>query len=142
MYFDLGRIRYANLRNLFGKQAVYQIFLSPLQESFIFQGGPLPAGFTDEEEIIVSTAGLLMDSIRLQDELQDLKAEFPDDQRQFKLNIKTLTWENPDTMALARQVYEGLQREDSIARMIEHIPYNEASICMVLSEMQQKGMIA
>jgi len=142
MYFDLGRIRYANLRNLLGKQAVNQIFLSPRQESFIFQGGPLPAGFTDEEEIIVSTTGLLMDSVRLQDELQDLKTEFPDDQRQFKLNINTLAWENPDTMALARQVYECLQREDSIARMIQHIPYNEASICMVLSEMQQKGMIA
>ncbi len=142
IYFDLGRIRYANLRNLLGKQAVNQIFLSPRQESFIFQGGPLPAGFTDEEEIIVSTTGLLMDSVRLQDELQDLKTEFPDDQRQFKLNINTLAWENPDTMALARQVYECLQREDSIARMIQHIPYNEASICMVLSEMQQKGMIA
>jgi len=142
MYFDLGRIRYANLRNLKGKQAVYQIFLSPLQESFIFQGGPLPAGFTDEEEIIVSTAGLLMGSVHLQDELQDLKNEFPDDQRQFKLNIKTLAWEDPDTMALARQVYECLQQEDSIARMVQHIPYNEASICMVLSEMQQKGMIA
>jgi CRP-like cAMP-binding protein len=142
MYFDLGRIRYANLRNLLGKQAVYQIFLSPLQESFIFQGGPLTAGFTDEEEIIVSTAGLLMDSVRLQDELQDLKTEFPDDQRQFKLNIKTLAWEDPDTMVLARQVFKCLQQEDSIARMIQHIPYNEASIYMVLSQMLQKGMIA
>jgi hypothetical protein len=43
---------------------------------------------------------------------------------------------------LARQVFKCLQQEDSIARMIQHIPYNEASIYMVLSQMLQKGMIA
>ena len=56
LYFDLGRIRYANLGLLKGKQAVYQIFLSPTQESFVFRGGPVPADFTDEEKIVVSTA--------------------------------------------------------------------------------------
>ncbi|CAB1057037.1 hypothetical protein D1BOALGB6SA_1776 [Olavius sp. associated proteobacterium Delta 1] len=142
MYFDLGRIRYANLGTLKGRQAVYQLFLSPLQASFIFRGGPLPADFTDEEEIMVSTTGLLMECVHLQDELHDLKTEFPDDQRHFKLNMKTLTWQDPDTMALVRQVYECLQQEVTIARMVQRIPFNEASIYMVLLEMQQKGMIA
>jgi CRP-like cAMP-binding protein len=142
MYFDLGRIRYAFLGTLKGKEAVYQLFLSPLQESFIFEGGPLPADFTDEEEIVGSTTGVLMECVHLLDELRDLKTEFRDDQRQFKLNIKTLTWEDPDTLALARQVYKCLQQENTIARMVQQIPYNEASIYMVLSEMQQKEMIA
>ncbi len=142
MYFDLGRIRYANLGTLKGKQAVYQLFLSPQQESFIFQGGPLPADFTDEEEIMASTTGLLMGCVHLQDELRELKAEFLDDQRQFKLNMKTLTWRDSDTMALARQIYQCLQQKDTIARMVQRIPYNEAAIYMVLSDMQQKGMIA
>lgn len=142
MYFDLGRIRYANLGTLKSKEAVYQLFLSPVQESFIFVGGPLPADFTDKEEIMGATTGLLMECVHLLDELRDLKTEFFDDQRQFKLNIKTLAWEDPDTMALARQVYECLQEKDTIARMVQRIPYNEASIYMVLSEMQQKEMIA
>ncbi len=142
IYFDLGRIRYANLGTLKGKQAVYQLFLSPLQQSFIFQGGPLPADFTDEEEIMASTTGLLMGCVHLQDELRELKAEFLDDQRQFKLNMKTLTWQDSDTMALARQIYQCLQQKDTIARMVQRIPYNEAAIYMVLSDMQQKGMIA
>ena len=30
MYFDLGRIRYANSGTLKGKEAVYQLFLSPI----------------------------------------------------------------------------------------------------------------
>ena len=142
MYFDLGRIRYAKLETLKGKEAVYQLFLSPLQESFIFQGGPLPADFTDEEEIMESTTGLLMECVHLQDELRDLKTEFLDDQRQFKLNMQTLAWEDPDTRALAHQVYQCLQQEDTIARMVQQIPCNQASIYMVLSEMRQKGMIA
>jgi CRP-like cAMP-binding protein len=142
IYFDLGRIRYACLGMLKGKQAVYQLFLSPLQESFIFQGGHLPVDFTDEEEIMGSTTGLLMECVHLLDELRDLKTELGDDQRRFKLNVKTLTWEDPETMAVARQVYHCLQQEHTIARMVQTIPYNEASIYMVLSKMQHKDMIA
>ena len=142
IYFDLGRLRYAHLGALKGKQAVYQLFLSPLQESFIFQGGPLPADFTDAEEIMGSTTGVLMHCVHLQDELRDLKTEFCDDRRRFKLSVKTLTWDDPDTMAVARQVYQCLQQERTIADMVQIIPYNEASIYMVLSEMQQKELIA
>jgi CRP-like cAMP-binding protein len=142
MYFDLGRIRYANLGALKGSQAVYQLFLSPLQQSFTFQGGPLPADFTEEEEIMASTTGLLMECVHLQDELRELKHEFSDDQRQFKLNMQNLIWEDPDTMALARQIHRCLQQKDTIARMVQMIPYNEASIYMVLSDLRQKGLIA
>ena len=142
MYFDLGRIRYANLGTLKAKQAVYQLFLSPPQESFFFRGGPLPVEFTDEEEILGTTTGLLMGCVHLQDELCDLKTEFPDDQRQFKLNMKTLTWEDADTMALARMIFKCLLQENSIAGMVQRIPFNEAAIYMVLSDMQHKGMIA
>jgi len=142
MYFDLGRIRYAYLGALKGKQAVYQLFLSPLQESFIFRGETLPADFTDEEEIMASTTGLLMECVRLQDELRELKAEFTDDQRQFKINMKTFAWQDPDTMDLARRIYKCLEQTDTISQMVQQLPYNEASIYLVLSDMLQKGMIA
>jgi CRP-like cAMP-binding protein len=142
IYFDLGRIRYAKLGHLIGKQAVYQLFLAPVQESFIFKSGPLPADFTDEEEIMASTTGLLMECVHLMDELKELKSEIPDDRRRFKLNMQTLTWEDPDTLPLARQIHQRLQKNDTIARMVRRIPYNEAEIYMVLSEMQHKGLIA
>jgi CRP-like cAMP-binding protein len=142
MYFDLGRIRYAYLGALKGKQAVYQLFQSPLQESFIFRGEPLPADFTDEEEIMASTTGLLMECVHLQDELRELKDEFIDDQRRFIIRMNSLTWEDPDSMDLACRIYECLLRKDTIARMVQRIPYNEASIYLVLSDMLQKGMIA
>jgi CRP-like cAMP-binding protein len=142
IYFDLGRIRYAKLGHLAGKQAVYQLFLAPVQESFIFKSGPLPADFTDEEEIMASTTGLLMECVHLMDELKELKSEIPDDRRRFKLNMQTLTWEDPDSLPLARQIHQCLQKNDTIARMVRRIPYNEAEIYMVLSEMQHKGLIA
>jgi hypothetical protein len=44
-------------------------------------------------------------------------------------------------MAVARQIYQCLQQKNTIAQMVQRIPYNEASIYMVLSDMQQKGMI-
>ncbi len=141
IYFDLGRIRYGKLGHLKGKQAVYQLFLAPLQESFIFRSGPQPADFSDEEEIMASTTGLLMECVHLMDELRELQSEIPDDQHPFKLNMQTLTWEDPDTLALARQIHQCLQKNDTIARMVQRIPYNEAAIYMILSEMQHKGLI-
>ena len=142
LYFDIGRIRYARLGRLKGKEAVYQLFLSPIQHAFIFEGGPLPVDFTDEEEIMVSTTGLLMESVHLKDELRVLKAEFPDDQRRFTLRTSKLRWEDNDTLALAGRVYNCLRKTEPIARMLRQIPCNEASIYMVLSEMKQKGLIA
>lgn len=142
MHFDLGRIRYARLATLKGQQAVYQLFQSPLQESFVFQGGPLPDDFTDEEEILASTTGLLMECVHLQDELRELKDEFPDDQRLFQPKEPTLSWDDPDTLDLARRIFQGLEKKETIARMIQQIPYNEASIYMVLAHMRQKGLIA
>jgi CRP-like cAMP-binding protein len=141
IYFDLGRIRYAKLGALKGKQAVYQLFLAPPQHSFIFQSGPLPADFTDAEEIMASTTGLLMECVRLVDELRSLRSEFPDDRQTFRPGANKVAWEDPDTLALARQVWSCLQKKDSIARMIRSLPYNEASIYMVLSEMREKGLI-
>lgn len=141
LYFDLGRICYAKLGPLKGRQAIYQLFLSPLQESFVFQGGPLPADFTDEEEIMASTTGLLMECVHLQDELKELKTEFPDEQRRFRLNTKTLTWADPDATELARQIFQFLQKKETISQMVRHIPYNEASIYTVLSQMRQNGTI-
>lgn len=141
MYFDLGRIRYAKLGHLTGKQAVYQLFLAPLQESFVFQSGPLPADFTDEQEILASTTGLLMECVHLMDELRELKSEIPDGRHRFRLKVNTLTWDDPDTMPLARQIQQCLQENDTIAQMIRRIPRNEAEIYMVLSEMLRKGLI-
>jgi len=141
MYFDLGRIRYAKLGHLTGKQAVYQLFLAPLQKSFVFQSGPLPADFTDDQEILASTTGLLMECVHLMDELRELKSEIPDDQRRFTLKVKASIWEDPDTTPLAGQIQQCLQENVTIAQLIRRIPRNEAEIYMVLSEMLRKGLI-
>jgi CRP-like cAMP-binding protein len=142
LYFDMGRIRYARLGHLAGKQAVHQLFLSPLQESFVFRSGALPADFTDEEEILASTTGLLMESAHLMDELKERKSEFPDDQRRFRLTAGGLSWDDPDTLPLARRIHQSLQQNETLARMVRRIPHNEAEIYMLLSEMLRKGLIA
>jgi CRP-like cAMP-binding protein len=142
IYFDMGRIRYAKQGHLSGKQAVHQLFLAPLQESFIFRSGPLPSDFTDEEEILASTTGLLMECAHLMDELKELKSEFPDDQRRFRLTTGALSWDDPDSLPLADRIHQSLQKNDTIAQMVRQIPHNEAEIYLLLSEMQRKGLIA
>lgn len=141
IYFDLGRIRYARLGHLKGKHAVYQLFQSPEQESFAFQSSSLPADFGDAEEIVASTTGLLMACVHQQDELRTLKAEFSDQQRRFRPSVNSLSWEEPDTQALASEIWRRLHNHESIAEMVDQVPYSECSVYLVLSELHKKGLI-
>jgi hypothetical protein len=52
-----------------------------------------------------------------------------------------LSWDNPDTLPLARRIHQCLQQNDTISRMVRQIPHNEAEIYTLLSEMQRKGLI-
>jgi CRP-like cAMP-binding protein len=141
IYFDLGRIRYARLGHLRGKHAVYQLFQSPEQESFSFQSGSLPPDFTDADEIVASTTGLLMECVHQQDELRTLKSEFADQQRRFRPLANPLRWEEADTQAVAVEIWRCLHKHASIAEMVAQLPYSEYSIYLVLCELYQKGLI-
>jgi CRP-like cAMP-binding protein len=141
IYFDLGRIRYARLGHLKGKHAVYQLFQSPEQESFSFQSGSVPPDFTDADEIVASTTGLLMECVHQQDELRSLKSEFVDQQRRFRPLTNPLRWEEANTQALAVEIWRCLHKHESIAEIVAQLPYSEYSIYLVLSELYQKRLI-
>ena len=77
IFFFKGNIAKARVRHLTGDDAVFQLFQSPLEGEFSFTGKTVP----DEEvqtDITMPAISLLMESVRLQDELPLLQARVPD----------------------------------------------------------------
>jgi CRP-like cAMP-binding protein len=113
LHFFRGNIHRARCGHLIGDDAVFQLFQSPMEGEFSFTG-------RDVEEDEVSTdvslpaISLLMESVRLQDELPVLRERFPDRGRVFRQKSSQLGWEDADSVELAASVWSRLKRGASI----------------------------
>jgi CRP-like cAMP-binding protein len=140
LYFEAGRIRFARLGSLKREEAFYQLFQSPPQHSFVFQGGAPPAEFEEQDEIVATTMRLLMESVRQTDELRVLKTEFPDPERIFTPQTERFNWDDLDTQYLAEEIWTHMHQGHSIGRIISDISASEYRIYAVLSEMNRCGL--
>jgi pSer/pThr/pTyr-binding forkhead associated (FHA) protein len=142
LFLKAGRVLYARLGHLRGREAFYQLLQSPVQDAFTFKGG-LPSGrFEEEEEIGTTTMGLLMEAAHQQDELKALKGMYSNPDRVFGPQRKTLSWDDEKTMGLAQDIWSRLHRGETIAQMVREIPTCEYRIYKVLSVMNEKGLAA
>jgi CRP-like cAMP-binding protein len=72
--FDKGQVRSAFLEELMGAEAFMQLFQPPPQDgTFDFKTGPIQDVGDTRFEIHFPTMNLLMESVRLQDELSEIK---------------------------------------------------------------------
>jgi CRP/FNR family transcriptional regulator len=119
--FFKGNICRAKFRQLSGDDAVFQLFQSQLEGDFSFTGRDV-----DEEEtqpdITMPAISLLMESVRLQDELPLLKERVPDEKRVFRQKAGQLKWEDPETVELAAAVWSRFKKGASIADLHRDIP--------------------
>jgi len=142
LYFEAGDVLFAKLGHLRGEEAFYQLFQSPVRDTFTFKGGLPPLEFEDTEEISTSTTGLLMEAARQQDELKVMKATYGDANRVFRPQSEILLWNDEETVDLAREIWARLHRGETIAQMVRKIPTCEYRIYKVLSLMDSKGLVA
>ena len=101
IFFFKGNIARAKFRQLTGDDAVFQLFQTPLEGEFSFTGRNVP----EEEvqaDITMPAISLLMESVRLQDELPLLQARVPDPERALsRQKAAQLQWDEADTVELA-----------------------------------------
>jgi CRP-like cAMP-binding protein len=78
--FEQGEVRSAFLENLSGQEAFMQLFQPPPQDgNFDFKSGPIQDVGDHCFEINCPTMNLLMESVRLQDELMEMKQTIKDE---------------------------------------------------------------
>jgi CRP-like cAMP-binding protein len=121
IFFFKGNIARAKVRHLIGDDAVFQLFQAPLEGDFAFVGKTV----AEEEvkaDITMPAISLLMESVRLQDELPLLQQRLPDPERIFRQKSVQLEWEDPETVELAASVWARLKKGASIQDLHRDIP--------------------
>jgi hypothetical protein len=138
--FFRGNIYRARYRHLTGDDAVFQLFQSPVEGEFSFTG-------RDVEEDEVSTEvslpaiSLLMESVRLQDELPVLRERLPDPARVYRQKGNQLKWEDADTVELAASVWSRLKKGASLRDLEAEVPRCSYAIYWTVSTLLDGGQI-
>jgi len=135
-----GNIARAKVNNLVGDDAVFQLFQSPLEGDFSFTG----RNVQEEEvqaDITMPAISLLMESVRLQDELPLLQARIPDAARIFRQKAAQLRWEDPETVELAASVWSRLKKGASVADLQRDIPRCSYAIYKTMTAMMDGGQV-
>ena len=140
IFFYKGNIARAKVKNLVGDDAVFQLFQSPLEGDFSFTG----RNVQEEEvqaDITMPAISLLMESVRLQDELPLLQARIPDAARIFRQKAAQLRWEDPETVELAASVWSRLKKGASVADLQRDIPRCSYAIYKTMTAMMDGGQV-
>src|SRR6185295_15748280 len=100
IFFFKGNISRARFKNLTGDDAVFQLFQVQVEGDFSFTGRQI----LEEEvqsDITMPAISLLMESVRLEDELALLRERFTDPDRVFRQKVAHLAWEDPESLETA-----------------------------------------
>ncbi|HET7293893.1 MAG TPA: cyclic nucleotide-binding domain-containing protein [Vicinamibacteria bacterium] len=140
IFFFKGHISRAKFRQLTGDDAVFQLFQAPLEGEFSFTG----KNVTEEEvqtEVTMPGISLLMESVRLQDELPLLQARIPDANKVWKQKAPQLQWEDPDTLELAVAVWARLKKGASMTDLQRDVPRCSYHIYRTVLGMVDAGLV-
>jgi hypothetical protein len=121
IFFFKGNISRAKFKQLTGDDAVFQLFQSPLEGEFSFTG----RNVTEEEvqtEVTMPGISLLMESVRLQDELPMLQTRIPEANKIWKQKAAQLQWDDPDTLELAVAIWSRLKKGASMTDLLRDVP--------------------
>jgi len=141
IFFFRGNIARARYRHLAGDDAVFQLFQSPVEGDFSFTGREV----REEEvqtEISMPAISLLMESVRLQDELPVLQERVGDPRRVFRQKAAHLAWEDPDSIELAAAVWSRLKKGASLEDLQREVPRSSYAIYRTVAALLDAGQIA
>jgi CRP-like cAMP-binding protein len=141
MFFYKGNIARAKFRQLVGDDAVFQLFQSQFEGEFSFTGKVVSEDEV-QTDITMPAISLLMESVRLQDELPALKERIKDPERVFKQKAAELKWEEPETVELAAAVWSRLKKGASVSDLARDIPRCSYAIYKTVATMLDAEMVA
>jgi len=130
IFFYQGNIARARFRQLAGDDAVFQLFQSPIEGDFSFTGREVGEDEV-QSEVSMPAISLLMESVRMQDELPMLRARLPDDGRVFRQRSAQLAWEEPET----------IEKGASLAELQRDVPRSTYSIYRTVASLLEAGQI-
>jgi hypothetical protein len=140
IFFYKGNVARARFKHLAGDDAVFQLFQSPPEGDFSFTGKAV----VEEEvhsDVTLPAISLLLESVRLQDELPLLRSRLGPPGRVLRQKAAQLAWNEPDSVELAAAVWARLKKGASSEELERDIARCSHAICSALAAMLDTGQI-
>jgi hypothetical protein len=140
IFFFKGNMARARFKHLSGDDAVFQLFLSPPEGDFSFTGKTV----LEEEvqsDVTLPAISLLLESVRLQDELPLLRSRLGSSIRVLRQKSPQLQWGEPDSVELAASVWARLKKGASAEDLERDIARCSYAIYKTLATMLDAGQI-
>ena len=94
-----------------------------------------------QPDITMPAITLLMESVRLQDELPMIQERIPDPERAFKQKAAHLQWEEAETVELAAAVWSRLKKGASMNDLQRDIPRCSYALYKTMAALLESGQI-
>ncbi|HXY38058.1 MAG TPA: hypothetical protein VEQ10_00220, partial [Vicinamibacteria bacterium] len=92
-------------------------------------------------EITLPAISLLMESVRLQDELAVLRQQLPDARQVFRQKVPHLSWDEPETLELAAAVWSRLKRGGTLEELRRDVPRCSHAVYKTVAALLGSGQV-
>jgi hypothetical protein len=142
LFFQNGNIYRASFAHRRGDEAVHHLFQAQVDGEFLFEsrGAELVADGPDPG-ITVPAMALMMESVRLQDELKMLLEELPASTTVVQRNAEALVWTEPEGQADARQLWGCLHAPVSVDELFDRAHSCRYHTARILTQLLQTEQI-
>lgn len=140
IFFFKGNIAKAKVRHLTGDDAVFQLFQSPLEGDFSFTGRQVQEDEV-QADITMPAISLLLESVRLQDELPLLKERITDPDHVYRQKASQLDWPDAETAELAAAVWSRLKKGASMNDLQRDVPRNSYALYRTVASLLDTGQV-
>jgi CRP-like cAMP-binding protein len=138
--FYKGNIVRATFQQLKGDDAVFQLFQSNPEGDFAFASKEVEE--QQRTDITLPGISLLMEAIRMSDELLMLQGRLSDRKKVFKAKTAALSWTDIDSRGPAEDVFMGLQKGASIEDLERESGRCSFWVYKVIVTLQDTGQLA
>lgn len=142
VYLENGMVVSAWASSLYGEEAFFQLFQAELNGSFSFEQEAKMSDRHPGEMITKPPRSLVFESVKLQDELNQLRDKYPDDTMLFQLNGMTLHVEKQINEPIADIIYRMLiERPFTLIEFLDTLPCCYYRTYAVLDELYSTHQI-
>jgi CRP-like cAMP-binding protein len=138
-----GAVERARCGGLEGDEAFYQLFLGEPDGEFAFRGVADPAvDRISRVPITLSAMNLLMEAMRLVDELPSVRDRLPEPDRPYQARTDDLRWEDEATLRAAHEILARLREPRPLRDLIGEVPCSTYTLYRIAAELYETGQIA
>jgi hypothetical protein len=138
-----GAVERARSGRLEGEEAFYEIFLAGIQGQFFFRTMTSPrADAISKVPVRHTTINLLMEALRLVDELPAVRNRLPDPGKAYVAQTDEVDWSEDETAEVAAMIFDQLRTPRKLDRLVGKVPCSTFTIHEIAATLFQTDQIA